>query len=365
MLVANGTVRCWGDNGFGQLGLGDTQDRLAPVTVPGLANVVAIAAGELHTCALTASGISFCWGFNGSGRLGEGTQNSSPRPIIVRLTNMVGIAGGSSHTCALRSDGAPFCWGANASGQLGVGSTGALFVPTFVSLPNAIAIAGGLGHSCALVSAGGGILSGEARCWGDNSVGQLGNATTSTTPSLVPQVVKNVRTIGGLGGSFTIATPLGRTVGIATGRRHSCVLLANGGVSCWGDNTSGQLGVNSTTSFFSQPSSVPSFTLNIDTSVSLDHRDRVSTVTVIANCDAGRRLHLVVTLEQDTAVGHGIGAGKCTGAMERYPVTVPAWGREAFIEGAGQVSAGAVIAERGSIVDIEQWTRAVQVERAP
>ena len=236
-------------------------------------------------------------------------------------------------------------------------------MPTHVNLSNAIAIAGGLGHSCALVSAGGDIPSGEARCWGDNSVGQLGNA--STTSSLVPEVVKNVRTIGGLGGSFTIATPLRRTVGIATGRRHSCVLLATGGVSCWGDNSSGQIGVNSTTNLFSQPSAVPSFTLNINTGVSLDHRDRVSTVTVIANCDAGRQLHVLVTLTQDTAVGHGIGAGKCTGAMERYPVTVPVWGRGIFIDGAGQVSAEAAIRERGLIVDKQRWTRAVQVERAP
>jgi alpha-tubulin suppressor-like RCC1 family protein len=361
-VISDGTVRCWGSNGSGQLGTGNTLSSTVPVAVPGLTNVVAIAAGEFHTCALLASGISFCWGFNGSGRLGEGTQTTRLSPIIVGLSNMVSIAGGSSHTCALRSDGTPACWGANVAGQLGIGSTVARSVPTLLSLPNAIAIAGGLSHSCAVVSAGGGILSGDIRCWGDNSVGQLGNA--STTSSLVPDVVKNVRTIGGLGGSFTIATPLGRAVGITTGRRHSCALLATGALYCWGDNTSGQLGVNSTTSFFTQPISVPSFALNIDPSVSLNDRDRSSAVTVLANCDEGRRLYLAVTLKQDTAVGHGIGAGKCTGAMKRYPVTVPVWGRGLFIEGAGQVSAGAVISERGSIVDIEQWTRAVQVQRA-
>jgi alpha-tubulin suppressor-like RCC1 family protein len=256
--LANGTVRCWGSNGSGQLGTGNTSPSAFPVAVPGLTNVVAIAAGEFHTCALVASGASFCWGFNGSGRLGEGTQTTRLNPALVGLTNVVGVAGGSSHTCALRSDGAPFCWGANASAQLGIGSTGGFqALPMFVNLPNAIAIAGGLGHSCAVVSAAGAILSGDVRCWGDNSVGQLGNASTSAAPLPAPQVVKTVRTINYIGGSITIETPLGSTVGIAIGRRHSCTLHANGGVRCWGDNSSGQLGINSTEPFVSQPRAVP------------------------------------------------------------------------------------------------------------
>src|SRR6266850_614574 len=72
-VVNDGTVRCWGNNDFGQLGDGTTSDRLIPVTVSRLTDAVAIAAGGAHTCALLADGTARCWGFNGSGELGDGT----------------------------------------------------------------------------------------------------------------------------------------------------------------------------------------------------------------------------------------------------------------------------------------------------
>jgi alpha-tubulin suppressor-like RCC1 family protein len=352
-LRANGSVHCWGSNGSGQLGNNSVLPRSSPVQVSGLANAVSIAVGEFHTCALLANGFPFCWGANNRGQLGEGTLSTRLTPIIVNLANTVAIAGGNTHTCALRVDGVPFCWGANLLGQLGINSTVSQSVlPTFVNLFNVIAVAGGFGHSCALVA------NGTASCWGDNTSGQLGN-TTITTTSFTPV------TVGRLIVSFsTFFSPLQGVVNLTTGRRHSCALLVSGGVVCWGENTVGQLGIGSNTNQVT-PFTVPSFTLNIDPSVVLERNDRVSTVTILANCEAGRRLHVEVVLTQGAVSGHGVGSEECTGGLERYPVTVPAQGRDGYIDGPAQVSAEAVIRERGEIVEVQEWTRQVQVGSAP
>jgi len=242
-------------------------------------------------------------------------------------------------------------------GQLGIGSLVSQSVPTFVNLFNVVAIAGGFGHTCALVAGGG------ASCWGDNGAGQLGNATV--TPSLTPTAVVAQGLLPICGNTRGCTTPkLNKTVAVTTGRRHSCALLATGGVVCWGDNSSGQLGIGSTTNQFN-PVTVPSFTLNIDPSVVLEHNDRVSTVTILATCEAGQRLHVEVTLIQGAVSGHGIGAGECTGGLEDYPVTVPAHGRNPFIKGPAEVAAEALIRERGSVVDTQEWTRVVEIDSAP
>lgn len=266
-LRADGTVRCWGANGSGQLGNGTTLQSNVPVTVSGLTNAVAIAVGEFHTCALVSVGVPFCWGFNGSGRLGDGTLSTRLLPTLVSLDNTVAITGGNTHTCALRADGTPWCWGANLLGQLGIGSTVSRSFPTFANLLDVVAIAGGFGHTCALLA------DGTARCWGDNASGQLGNTTTSS--SLTPETVG--RLIGNLA---TFFSPLRGVVNLATGRRHSCALLVTGGVTCWGENTAGQLGIGSTTNQSSPvsvrtlfPVSVPSLFDNCTAVANPDQRD--------------------------------------------------------------------------------------------
>jgi alpha-tubulin suppressor-like RCC1 family protein len=350
-LLANGTVQCWGANGSGQLGTGNTLPSNRPVAVSGLTNAVSIAVGEFHTCALLANGLPFCWGFNSSGQLGNGTLNSQPVPIIASLDNAVAIAGGNNHTCGLRADGTAWCWGNNLLGQLGIGNTVSQSLPRFVNLFSTVAIAGGFGHSCALLA------DGTARCWGDNASGQLGNSTV--TASLTPVTVGKL-----VGNLATFFSPLQGAVNITTGRRHSCALLVSGGVVCWGENTVGQLGIGSTTNQFT-PVSVPSFTLNIDPSVFLKQNERESDVTILANCEEGRQLHVDVTLAQGLVSGHGIGVGECTGRLERYPVTVSTQGSDGFTEGSGEVSAEALILEGGSVVDTQQWTRQVRILSAP
>lgn len=147
--------------------------------------------------------------------------------------NLPVVSAGSSHTCALTSlsGGGVRCWGANSSGQLGDGTATNRYVPTDVpGLVGVSAVTAGASHTCALKSSDGGVV-----CWGSNGVGQLGNGSggSSSTP---------VAVVDGA------SSPITGAVAISAGLNHSCALFSNGGVKCWGWNTSGQLGDGSTSS---------------------------------------------------------------------------------------------------------------------
>ena len=237
-LTATGAVRCWGNNSWGQLGDGSMTYRTAPVPVAGLSSgVVAISAGAIHTCALTATGAVKCWGYNGAGTLGDGTIATRTMPVqAVGLTSgIAAIAAGGAHTCALTADDGVLCWGHNNAGQVGDGTRVARFTPVqVVGLSTGVtAISTGEGHACALTKTG------IMKCWGHNSAGQLGRgAGSGSCCEETPAPVVGLSAV---------------PVEIAAFRYNSCAIAASGAAQCWGINGSGQLGNGTTNANFAVP----------------------------------------------------------------------------------------------------------------
>ena len=122
--MGDATVRCWGYNGYGEIGDGLTAiDRLTPALVSGLTGAVAVAAGELGTCALRSDGTVRCWGRNDHGQVGDGTTTDRFAPAVVSgLADVASLSVGQAHACALLADGRARCWGWNDQGQLGDGT---------------------------------------------------------------------------------------------------------------------------------------------------------------------------------------------------------------------------------------------------
>jgi len=208
-VLQNGTVRCWGDNSYGQLGNGSTIDSSTPVLVSGITTAVAVTGGDFHSCALLQDGTIRCWGLNFSGQLGDGTTTTSYTPVTVSgIANAVSVVGGVVHTCALLPDGTARCWGDNTSGGLGNGSTTNSSIPVVVSgISTATAMTAGYADGCVLLQGG------SVRCWGLNNYGQLGNGTTADAYTSVP--------VAGLGGvTWTSSNSAVATIdatGLATG----------------------------------------------------------------------------------------------------------------------------------------------------
>lgn len=175
VLVADGSVRCWGQNNDGQLGDG-TQgiERLMPTAGP-VGPYDDIEAGDYHTCARRLDGTIDCWGRGTLGQLGDGLAATSPTPVrVTGIDDARALALGADHSCALRSGSVATCWGAGSEGTLGDGMTAMVrAAPSAnVTLANIAELSTRTArHACART------LDGTVYCWGFNLYGQIGDAT--------------------------------------------------------------------------------------------------------------------------------------------------------------------------------------------
>lgn len=218
-----------------------------------LGRAVSASVVATHACAVLDNGTVYCWGDNGVGQLGDGTLppycigdpsigscdnkneisaylNAHIVPVAVSgISNAIAVDVGTRHACALLDDGTVRCWGDNTEGQLGDGTTTSSAIPVSVSgITTATAIAVGAAHNCALLA------DGTVKCWGHNGNGELGDDGAALGHSTTPVAVKN----------------LSGVKAIAAGGMHVCALQSSGGVQCWGSSHNGQLGHGSNTRSF-------------------------------------------------------------------------------------------------------------------
>jgi alpha-tubulin suppressor-like RCC1 family protein len=272
-LKADGTVWSWGNNIFGQVGNGTTNDASAPVQTSGLSSVIALGGRGYHTLAIEADGSVWGWGWNNAGELGDGTTNRTLVPVRVvgltnpavvsagykfsialmtngtvfqwghgrviatnfnpvqvpGLSNIIAISAGWDHALALRSDHTVWTWGQNNYGEIGDGGAVNRTNPVQVTtLSNIVTVSGGDWHSSALDS------SGMIWKWGRNDTGQLGNGTADTGQHPLPAKLL----LDNNGNPFT------NIVLMAARDYHNIAVKADGSVWQWGANDQGQCGDN-------------------------------------------------------------------------------------------------------------------------
>ncbi len=240
-LLTNSTVECWGNAAQGQLGAGSLTGSRVPVTVKGLDNVTQIATQSTHACAVTTTGELWCWGNNEDGELGTGTTEpeSQPTPVKALLDQVKAVSIAEYVTCALRIDGTVWCWGIASDSFLGQSIVGEKHRATPTQVPglsNVVQLSGGNYHTCALLA------SGSVECWGNNEKGQLGQGISSTQEKK--------------GGNPAPVVGISDAVDLTLGFFHTCAVLRDTTVRCWGMNDAGQLG-DGTTHDSNKPLVVP------------------------------------------------------------------------------------------------------------
>jgi len=249
--TADSQVICWGNGVYGQLGDGSVDSSSTPVTVSGgLSNVIALAAGIEHVCALTGAGEVYCWGDNLDNALGPNAvgMDSSAVPVSVSgwpaSERAIDIKSNNSnaYTCVLTNAGHVYCWGTDSEGELGDEG------PTSSAAPLQVGSAGGSINLTSSICAGdlwacSTDSNGNLDCWGMNVFGDFGNGTTEPSNPGYP--------------TQTPVTPVGFQ-SLACGANHICGLNFNGGVDCWGWNFDGESGNGAPSStLLTSPNAVP------------------------------------------------------------------------------------------------------------
>jgi alpha-tubulin suppressor-like RCC1 family protein len=274
-VASDGTVWAWGNNTFGQLGNGTTNNSSLPLQVNLLHSVTALGGRGYHSLAIQADGTVWGWGWNAAGELGDGTSNFTTVPVQVvgltnpavvsagykysialmtngtvfqwghgrvignsytpvqtpGLSNVIAISGGWDHALALSSNGTVFVWGQNGFGEIGDGTTSNRPTPVLITnLTNIIAVSGGDWHSSALAA------DGTVWKWGRNDTGQLGFGTNDTGPHSIPAKIQLDNNL----------SPFTNIVMAAARDYHNIAVKADGSVWQWGANDQGQCGDNST-----------------------------------------------------------------------------------------------------------------------
>jgi len=281
-LLDDDSLKCWGRNNLGQLGLGDVSlrgdgsgemgDSLPAIDLGAERSVVTMAAGDRHTCALLDDDSLKCWGSNEYGQLGLGDTNDRgdgagemgdnlPSVDLSPGRSAKALALGGRHTCAILDDDSVKCWGDNSWGQLGLGNTAHrgdgsdemgdfLLTVELGSGRSAQALAAGDAHTCALLD------DDSVKCWGRGSFGQLG----------LGSIIERGDQPGDMGDSLpSVDLGAGRSAqALVAGAHHTCTVLDDDSVKCWGDNTYGQLGLGNTAHRGDDPSEMGDGLLPID-----------------------------------------------------------------------------------------------------
>ena len=285
VLAQDGSVWCWGDNGFGQSAEASLTIRTDPVRVTLADTATMVVAGGNSTCAVLTNSQLWCWGRNNRGQLGVGTANNVANTSPARVGSVPGsftvatLDLGALHACATSTVGDTWCWGAYHDGRLGTNVASDVAAPQRLSTLAAgqsTSVSAGADHTCVMVSA-------QVQCFGANAAGQLGAdpatlASSSTPRTVTGSAAATVVTAGtettcmivgagvlecmgsdssgqlasGSSGSsrHTAAAVGGIQTAVAdfsAGDTHACSVLVSGGVRCWGANLSGQLGDGSRT----------------------------------------------------------------------------------------------------------------------
>lgn len=260
-LLGDGSIKCWGYNAYGQLGLEDADHRgdaanemgdfLATVNLGAGRTAVQVAVGEFHSCALLDNNDVKCWGYGSYGISGAGdavVRGDGPNEMGDYLLPVdfgsgrtpISLWSGLYDACVLLDDGDVKCWGSNPYGELGLGDAetrgdgpnemGDYLPPLdFGTDQQAISLGLGYSDSCAILA------SGDVKCWGFNYYGELGLGDAVQRGSAADQMGDNLPSVDlGIGRSAQQIT---------LGQYATCALLDNADVKCWGYNSEGELGL--------------------------------------------------------------------------------------------------------------------------